>query len=200
MIPWTPIPGETPIDDISGLKIKGISTRRELNQFEAANIRKAIVKYLAATPSRTLAPFDFSWVLQLHEQMFGDVWKWAGVTRRSDKTIRVPWTQIEVMLFQLVGDLEYWEKEGKIELLEQAVMLHHKAVCIHPFENGNGRWSRLLANIWLKRHSHAITDWPETNVGHESEIRAEYLAAIRQANEGRYGPLIDLHRRFTPSS
>jgi hypothetical protein len=25
---WTPIPGETPIDDISGLKIKGIRAQR----------------------------------------------------------------------------------------------------------------------------------------------------------------------------
>src|SRR5437588_508267 len=46
MLLGRPIPGETPIDDISGLKAKGISLRKELNEVEAKNILKATVKYL----------------------------------------------------------------------------------------------------------------------------------------------------------
>ena len=46
---WGFLPGETPID-VSGLKRKGINTRAELNRAEAENIRKAVVKYLAANP------------------------------------------------------------------------------------------------------------------------------------------------------
>lgn len=60
---FTPIPGETPIDDISGFKIKGISTRKELIPLEAENIRKAIVKCLAKKRSRRSARFDYSWSL-----------------------------------------------------------------------------------------------------------------------------------------
>ena len=33
--------GETPLDDISGLKIKGIATRVELDELEADNILDA---------------------------------------------------------------------------------------------------------------------------------------------------------------
>jgi fido (protein-threonine AMPylation protein) len=66
---WERLPGETPID-VSGLKRKGISTRAELNQAEAENVRKAVVKYLAAKPSRRSAPFRLSWVKRLHKQMF----------------------------------------------------------------------------------------------------------------------------------
>jgi Fic-DOC domain mobile mystery protein B len=196
---WASIPGETPIDDISGLKIKGITTRNELNQFEANNIRSAIVKYLGSKPNRKIAPFHFSWALQLHGEMFCDVWKWAGITRQSDKNIGVPWMQVQPMLFDLMRDVEFW-KNGTSSLLEQATWLHHRAVQIHPFENGNGRWSRLLANVWLKLNDHAITDWPEQSVGQESQIRSEYLEAISDADRGRYGPLLDLHKRFTTTS
>jgi hypothetical protein len=63
--------------------------------------------------------------------------------------------------------------------------------------NGNGRWSRLLANIWLKRHQHPITEWPEARVGEQSKIRDEYLDAIRKADAGNYKPLRALHRKYT---
>lgn len=74
MTDWATLPGETPIDDISRLKVKFITTRSELNKVEAENIRKAVVKYLAAKPTPRMAPFDVAWVLQLHREMFGDVW------------------------------------------------------------------------------------------------------------------------------
>ena len=65
-----PIPGETPIDDLSGLKIKGITTRAELNLFEATNIEKVAAKYLTVRPSRRSAKFTYDWCLKLHQQMF----------------------------------------------------------------------------------------------------------------------------------
>jgi len=71
---WGLLPGETPID-VSGLKCKGIGTRSELNRAEAENIRKAVVKYLAAKPSSRSAPFNLAWTKRLHKPMFGDVWK-----------------------------------------------------------------------------------------------------------------------------
>jgi len=54
---WTPIPGETPISDLSFLKVKGITTRRELIVHEAENIRKATIHFLAERPTRKSAPF-----------------------------------------------------------------------------------------------------------------------------------------------
>jgi Fic family protein len=77
-------------------------------------------------------------------------------------------------------------------------MLHHKAVFIHPFENGNGRWSRMLANVWVFREGGVPTKWPEDLVGTTSPVRDEYLKAIRSADEGECAPLIELHQRYTP--
>lgn len=195
MTEWETLPGETPIDDISGLLVSGITTREKLNKIEAENIRKALVKYLAAKPTRT-ARFDLSWLLQLHNEMFGNVWKWAGKVRTTESNIGVPHQEIEIALMSLLDDLKFWE-EHNTDLIEQAVMLHHRAVMIHPFQNGNGRWARLLANIWLKLHDHSPTAWPEATIGTISLIRDEYLVAIKAADNGDYALLLTLQRKFS---
>jgi Fic-DOC domain mobile mystery protein B len=192
---WEILPGETPID-VSGLKRKGIGTRAELNRAEAENIRKAVVKYLAARPSRRSAPFTLSWVKRLHRQMFGEVWKWAGEFRREDINLGCDWHQVPMQLQALLDDLAFWGGQGE-GLAAQAVRLHHRAVRIHPFLNGNGRWARMLANIWLRRHGHGVIEWPEETIGARSVVREEYLAAIRAADGGDEGPLSELHRRFS---
>jgi Fic-DOC domain mobile mystery protein B len=192
---WAFLPGETPID-VSGLKRKGINTRAELNRAEAENIRKAMLKYLAMRPSRRSAPFTLSWAKRLHKQMFGDVWKWVGEFRQENLNLSCDWHQVQMQLQALLDDLVFWKARGEA-LVEQTVRLHHRAVGIHPFLNGNGRWARMLANIWLKRHGHAITEWPEETIGSKSVIRNEYLAAMQAADEGNEGPLSELHQRFT---
>ena len=191
---WQSIPGETPIDDLSGLKVKGIRQRKELNLLEAENILKAAEKYFVGKLTKKKAPFDFAWLLRLHRQMFGDVWAWAGRVRNFDTNLGVPHNQIEGMLFDLRKDMDYWTDTS---WLLQAGMLHHRSVLIHPFPNGNGRWSRMLANIWLRLNKQPHTLWPEGTVGEESGVRNEYLQALRAADQGDYDPLVELHRRFT---
>ncbi len=192
---WETLPGETPID-ISGLKLKDVRTRNELSIAEAENVRKAIVKYLAAKPSRRIAPFNLSWSLKLHQEMFGDVWEWAGSPRKKDLNLGVAWHQVEASLKNLFDDLAFWEKNWSV-IIEQAAHLHHKSVQIHPFMNGNGRWARLMANIWLRLHDFPVTVWPEDTIGSVSKLRDEYLEAIKSADNGKYDALIDLHRRYS---
>ena len=193
---WTPVAGETPIDDIAGLIPKHVKTRKQLNGVEAENIRKAVLKYLARKPSRRAAPFDLAWCLKLHKQMFGEVWRWAGEQRQVELNIGAPQHQILVSLQSLLDDLRYWRDHPGMELIEQAARLHHRSVAVHPFLNGNGRWARLLANIWLKQNGGAPVLWPESTIGDASAIRDEYLAAIRAADRGDYRPIIELHRRY----
>gem|GEM_PF-1578257 len=47
-------------------------------------------------------------------------------------------------MYQLEGDLKYWEEHQTYDVLELSVRTHFKAVRIQPFLNGNGRWSGLL--------------------------------------------------------
>lgn len=197
MRPDPPIPGQTPLDDLSGLRVKNIRTTAELNAAEAENIRKAILKYLAARPTTRSAPFDVRWLCRLHAEMFGDVWTWAGTLRTSQTNIGCKPYEVAERLHNLLEDLKAWQA-SRMPLLEQAVRLHHVAVQIHPFPNGNGRWSRMLTNIWLKLHDSEPIEWPETTIGAASTIRGEYLEAIKAADRGDYAKLLALHERYRP--
>lgn len=161
MTDWTEpaIPGETPIDRI-GLRIASITTRRELNAYEAEGIRKVALKYFATKPNQRLASFEMGWLLKLHREMFGSVWDWAGKIRSKELNLGYPIGAIAEGLASLIGDLHSWSGYG-VPLIEQSARLHHRAVKIHPFNNGNGRWSRMLANIWLRRNDEQPIMWPE---------------------------------------
>ncbi len=196
---WEPIPGETPIDPsqlVPSLR-RTIRHRSELNILEARSIRPAVVKYLAGKPTRRQAPFTLDWIYKLHREMFRKVWVFAGKRRNRMLNIGIEVYQIDPQLRQLLDDLAYWGEHEIHGMIEQAARLHHRAVQIHPFENGNGRWSRLLANIWLKQNDEPITAWPDETIGDKSVIRGKYIDAVQAADKGDYALLIELHERFT---
>ena len=198
MAKWRSIHGETPIDP-SGLRPalrKIVRTRAELNPLEADNIRLATVKYLAATPSARLAPFTLDWVLKLHREMLGRVWVWAGRIRTLELNLGSPAWRIQTDLHNLLDDLRCWEGSD-MPPAEQAAMLHYRGVGIHTFANGNGRWARLLANIWLKQHGAAVTVWPEDGItAGTSPIRGQYIQALKAADSGDMSLLIELHNTY----
>jgi Fic-DOC domain mobile mystery protein B len=194
---WKAPKGATPIDDASGLLIPSITTLADCNRYEAENIRKATVKYLAGKPSKQLAAFNITWAYRVHADMFGDVWDWAGKKRTSVTNIGIAPIQIETQLFDLFGNINYWSDEAAMSPEEVSARIHHRAVFIHPFKNGNGRWSRMLANIWLKRNDHPVVVWPEHQINKgESAIRDTYIDAIRAADDGKFAPLIRMHRQY----
>jgi Fic-DOC domain mobile mystery protein B len=188
--------GETPLTDLDGLRNRRIRTRSQLAVAEAENIRQAVIRYLVAKPSRKTATFDFSWMLQLHAAMFGDVWSWAGQIRPRPLSLGSDPAHIGEHLARLCDQIQGREPSMP-SMLEQAVFIHHRAVQIHPFRNGNGRWSRMLSNIWLRIHNCPIVEWP-AGIGLESPIRSEYLACLRAADAHDMGPLLELHARHQP--
>lgn len=188
-----PIQGQTPIDDVSGLRDRSIRTTGQINVAEAENIRIAVLKYLASKPTKRSAKFDVAWTKKLHKEMFGDVWSWAGVFRDCELNIGSLPYQIETDVYALLGELHQWSGYG-MPMIEQAARLHHGAVKIHPFLNGNGRWSRLLSNIWLKLSGEGVVIWPESSIGAVSTIRSEYLVALKSADQGDYRAFVELHQ------
>jgi Fic-DOC domain mobile mystery protein B len=188
--------GGTPFDG-EGLLLTNIRTRDQLFIAEARNISKAALKYLAAVPSERSAPFTLDWSYRLHREMFGDVWEWAGKKRTTQKNIGVPANQIDSGLKDLFDDLAAWREHKSYSSIEQAARLHHRAVSIHPFNNGNGRWSRLLADIHLKQSGSQPTMWLENINTDESAARKEYIAALKAADKSDYSKLIQLHEKYS---
>ena len=190
----TKIVDATPLDDISGLKLdtSKVYTIDEIYFYEAKNITKATLKYLSLVPDKKLAPFSFEWLLQLHKEMFGDVWDWAGKLRTVELSIGLKAYMVNVEIKNLVDDLKFWEENKTFDTIEIAARIHHRAVQIHPFLNGNGRWSRMLANIYLKQNGLNPTKWNENLLSKDNPHRDNYIKALKEADNGDYRALIKL--------
>ncbi|MBI4208541.1 MAG: mobile mystery protein B [Deltaproteobacteria bacterium] len=184
--------GKTPLDDTSGLLVE-VHSREQLNALEFANVNKAITKYLLRHPTEKMAPFHYSWFLQTHREMFREVWNWAGQIRKSNKTIGIDKSQIPEALKMLEKDYHYWIA-SKMAMDEITARLHHRLVWIHPFENGNGRWARLITNIHLRKNELPLIQWPEKSLMDTSVVRQKYLKVLREADHQNFRPLMDLHR------
>ena len=190
----TKIADATYVDDISGLKLDTSKnyTMKELYLYEAKNITKATIKYLYITPNNKLAPFTYNWLSQLHKEMFGDVWEWAGKNRQVELSIGIKAYLVPTEIKKLVDDLDFWNINKTFSIREIASRLHHRAVQIHPFINGNGRWSRMLANIFLKQNGLQPTKWNENLLSKDNKHRKDYINALKQADNGDYTKLIQM--------
>lgn len=188
------VPGATPIDDISGLIPTHITTRSELNEWEAANILRAVQKYLTAKKRRV---FDIDWLKKVHKDMFDETWKWAGKFRQRNYNIGADWHSISEQMKILADDIIHWGQANNAPgILEQSVRIHHRLVKIHPFVNGNGRHARLVADCFLSSHGHKLPIWPDKQLIDASQVRKEYITALQAADKGDYGSLESFVRKL----
>ena len=191
-----PIDDATPLDDISGLKLPSdkVYSLKEIYIAEANNIAIATIKYLSAPPSKKIAPFSYEWLSALHAEMFSNVWNWAGKFRQVELSIGIKAYQVPSALKDLADDIAYWDTNKTFGIYETAARIHHRAVQIHPFKNGNGRWSRMLANIYLRKSGSMPVKWQEDLLSKENPNRDEYIKALKAADKGDYTTIIEMHR------
>lgn len=176
--------GETPLDDISGLKIEGISTRSELDVVEAENILDAFLKYTLSPEQLKQITFDTKFLQQLHKEMFGNVWSWAGEFRTTQTSIGIEAINIRQALYQLMDDLKFWEEAWDYK--DTATRLHYSLVKIHPFLNGNGRCARLFTDLWLISIGQNMLEWGDENLDNVNSSRKEYISALQEVDFGSY--------------
>ncbi len=181
-------PGATPVspEEREGLIPSHITLRHELNEFEQQNILKAATWALA----RKHDPIEEAFGRNLHRRMFDDTWKWAGKYRHSDKNIGVAWNQIHVRLAEQLSNFRYWTDNQTFAPAEIATRFHHALVLIHPFPNGNGRWSRMMADVLMSNMEQARLTWGGSLLGDADEVRARYIHALRAADAHDIAPLL----------
>lgn len=85
-------------------------------------------------------------------------------------------------------ELMEWYREAsqhkEIHPLVLAALFHYKFVAIHPFDDGNGRLSRILMNLILMRNG-----FPPVVI--KNEDRENYYSLLSQADTGNYFPFIE---------
>lgn len=184
--------GQTPLDEDEkeGLLIPGIATRGELDEFEQQNIEQAISWSL----TRSFKPdtvFTELFVKSLHKRMYGHVWKWAGEFRKTNKNIGVDKWQIPIVLKTLLDDVQFWHANNTYSPDETTIRFKHRLVNIHCFANGNGRHSRLMADIIIEKiYKLPVYTWGSASLIKKGDSRSTYLNAVKAADKGDVQPLI----------
>jgi Fic-DOC domain mobile mystery protein B len=190
--------GATPLEqeDLECLIPDFVATRADLNQVEFENIAKAIP--WAQRQARTLGPaglLSYGFMLRLHRQMFGDVWTWAGKQRRRATNIGVDVHLITTQSQLLLDDAKLWHAQSVFEPDALATKIHSRLASIHPFPNGNGRCTRMMADLYLLSIGAEPFTWGATDLGVDGSGRATYIAAlIKAVDTGDHADLIRFAR------
>jgi Fic-DOC domain mobile mystery protein B len=188
--------GQTPIDEEEkeGLLIATISTKGELDEFEQQNIEEAML-WAYGKNFKAQKVFTEKFILNLHKRMFGNVWGWAGIFRKTNKNIGIPYYKIPVNLKRLCDDAIYWVEHETYQPDEIAIRFKHLLVSIHCFPNGNGRHSRLIADIIIEKVlGLKIFSWGAGNLSKSGDARTNYLQAVKAADKGDYSLLLKFAR------
>jgi len=177
-------------EDRADLLQPDITTRQELFDAEQRNIATALLRPKPRLPTL----LDDNYLRNLHKSMFGDVWGWAGRYRTSDTNIGIESMYIAAAVRDVTGDATTWVAHETYEPDELAVRFHHRLVAVHPFVNGNGRHSRISADLLITNLGGDAFSWG-SNLGVSSEqLRQRYLAALRAADTGEIDDLVSFAR------
>lgn len=173
--------GATPLadEDLEGLIPDFVATRADLNQVEFENITKALAR--AQRDARSLGPdgvLEYGFMLKLHRRMFEDVWRWAGTLRLRATNIGVEPHLIAEQTRLALDDARYWYAHQTYETDELAARIHGRLVSVHPFPNGNGRCTRLMADLYRISTGVEPFPWGGQELDGDGSMRAQYIAAL----------------------
>ncbi|MFC4219877.1 mobile mystery protein B [Flagellimonas marina] len=93
---------------------------------------------------------------------------------------------------KLVDDTKYWIENKTYKPEEIAIRFKHRLVSIHCFPNGNGRHSRIMADLIMESiFEKEIFSWHQSNMVKADDVRKKYIKALQKADHGNIKPLID---------
>lgn len=183
----------TPLSAEERLGLKpSLTTRAELNEVERHNIHAARLWALKPRQLRREDLLTDAFARELHRRMFNHVWRWAGRYRTTEKNLGWEVHRLTEGVRNACDDARAWLEYSTYPLTEIAVRLHHRFVLIHPWSNGNGRHARLYADVLVAAQGGEELSWgAKADLVEMSEIRRRYIDAVRRADEGDFGPLVE---------
>lgn len=177
---------------------RGSHTHREYEEMKGSNVAYELVEELASDKER---PLTESFIKNLNQILLVKPYWRDAITEEGQNTRRkikvgdykefpnsVRLQNGEIFHYAspaetpiLMGELIEWFRaefgKAKLHIVELASLLHYKFVRIHPFDDGNGRISRLLLNYVL-----LFFDFPPVII--RSEDKVNYLRALHDADTG----------------
>jgi Fic-DOC domain mobile mystery protein B len=192
--------GATPGDDTSGLIQRQLTDRRARNAAELDAISRAYNKHIYRARRKRAGTewLTDTFIRQVHYDMFGEIWEWAGKYRTDRLNIGVEYHLIPEQIKLLCGDFNYWNSDkSTMPAFEIAARLQNRLTRIHPFTNGNGRHARLITDIFFYSVRLPMPQWPQIQLLSEGDqIRSRYIEAMKAADKEDYRDLIAFMKDF----
>lgn len=113
----------------------------------------------------------------LHRQLYGEIWEWAGRQRLREINIGVAPEQIGVSLRDCFDNARFrWEHTDQLSARGLGIAVHAEAVRIHPFADGNGRSTRLIADL-----VHVAAQTTDVVYEYDWDVdKIQYIALLRE--------------------
>lgn len=173
----------------------GINTLQDMDEVELVLLEKLYEAILLEDfPDRRLHVEDLkTW----HHRWLGNVYTWAGMERavnlsKGDFHFAAA-TQIPRLLDSFEHEcLERFTPCHDLddrELVNAIAVTHVEFILIHPFREGNGRLSRLLADVMAVQAGREPMDYSAWDAD-----KAGYFSAIQRGLAGDYDPMRSLVR------
>lgn len=168
--------------DLEEMKAHNVGLK--MMQTEAAEQEKPLTETFIRQLHQTLLREDYTLYRQLPDGQTTSYIIHAGIYKtRPNSVITVTGERFEYASPEetpaLMSDLVAWyntaEAEGVLTPIELAALFHYRYIRIHPFEDGNGRISRLLVNYILSRHNYPM-------IVVKSKDKENYLTALNQCD------------------
>ena len=168
----------------------GIQSVEDMDDLELELLQRlyeeVLVKHL---PNRVLTVEDLkTW----HRRWLGNVFDWAGQERSvnmgKDGFMFAASAQIPRLLAEFERTcLARWTPCHGLDtdaLVEAIAITHVEFILIHPFREGNGRLSRLLADVMAVQADRGPLDYSSWNAD-----KPTYIQAIHQGVQMEYAPM-----------
>lgn len=177
-------------DDQVLVNALGITNPNDMDDVELALLQNMQEKLLDDIESdqRITAEDLCNW----HRGWLNDVYSWAGeyrsVNMQKGSFLFAAANQIPKLMADFEKDFlaKYTpcEEFDQEKLIEALAVCHVELIIIHPFREGNGRLSRVLATIMALQAGMPLLDFT-----YMSEHEDEYISAIHQGHAGDYEPM-----------
>lgn len=159
MSPLQPGYGETPLDpdEADALTPRARTllgddpTRADIYDAEQAISDEVALELAGAVVEGRLDLTDLlsdAFVRDLHRRLYEDIWQWAGVYRLTEKSVGIDPAYVPVEVRSSLDTIMYrWTHTKDWNTRQLGIAVHAELVRIHPFVDGNGRTTRLLADL-----------------------------------------------------
>lgn len=168
----------------------GITSPDDMDELELRLLGELYDEVLVQNlPDRPLTVADLkNW----HHLWLGNVYAWAGKARSVNLGKGGFQFAAASLLSGLLRDFERqylvpWTPSSRLsaeELVHAIAVTHVELIVIHPFREGNGRLSRLLADVMAVQAGHEPLDYSSWE-----QRKQAYIGAIHAGFSGVYGPM-----------